>query len=353
MKIRLVEIIRRTFELDTPYQVAYHSFEKVENLYIRIDTGTVCGWGCAAPDPFVTGEHLGEIYSDAKEKLPSILIGTDPFYRAKIIDRLKKSFPGYFSLWAAVDMALWDLLGKQAGLPVWKILGGYRSHIETSITIGICDLPETLDLADQFISRGFRILKVKGGISEESDLERLTVIREKFGKEIRIRFDANQGYSREQALSFIQKAGHLDLEVIEQPTKKEKHELLGQVTSRSDIPIMADESLVSLLDAFQLAKRGLVDMLNIKIMKVGGISEAIQVDSVARSARIKVMIGCMDESALGISAGLHFALSRKNIRFADLDGHLDLKNDPAEGTVILKNGYLYPHPSPGLGWAGL
>ncbi len=353
MKIRHVELIRCSFELETPYQIAYHSFDRVENLFVRIDTGTLCGWGCAAPDPFVTGENLEKMYPLLEEALPELLKGKDPFSRMKILDSIKKRFPGYFSIWAAVDMALWDLLGKKADLPVWKVLGGYRNRIETSMTIGICSLEETREMASRFISEGFQILKVKGGLDPSEDLERLHYLRGKYGKSLRLRFDANQGYTKQQSLQFLKDAENLDLEVIEQPTRKGEPDLLGLVTSHTEIPIMADESLVSLIDAFQLARKGLVDMMNIKIMKVGGITEAVQVDSVARSARIAVMVGCMDESALGIAAGLHFALSRKNIRYADLDGHLDLKGDPAAGTVILKKGWLSPSAEPGLGWKGL
>ena len=352
MTINSVEIFPVKMKMKNPYSVAYSSFDHAENLIVRIGTGSLNGWGCAAPDPHVTGEYPDILLEKGREILPSIL-KKDPFRKALIMKHIKKEAPGMFSLWAAVDMALWDLIGKKADLPLWKLLGGYREKIKTSVTIGICSVEETLKQSRELYNSGITVIKVKGGKNVNEDIERIKAIRKDLTENLQIRFDANQGYTIEEALYFLENLKNLNIELFEQPTPKSRPEQLGVITGKSQTPVIADESLVSLMDAFHLVKKGLIDLLNIKLMKAGGLTEAIQIDAVARSAGVEVMIGCMDESELGIAAGLHFALSRKNIRFADLDGHLGLENDPAKGIISFNKGYLYPNNNSGFGWKGL
>ncbi|MFC1591195.1 mandelate racemase/muconate lactonizing enzyme family protein [Thermodesulfobacteriota bacterium] len=350
MKIIRAEAWPVSMKLSAPYTIAYETVESVVNIFLVIETSTgITGFGCAAPDKPVTGETPEEALEVLRSQVAPALKGADPLRLVRVLTLLKKTMALKTSVLAAVDMALHDILGKSAGLPLWKLLGGYRDRMKTSVTIGISPVSETVEQAQTWIKKEFRCLKIKGGRDVAADIERLIKVREAVGKEVELRFDANQGYTVEQAIAFVKGTRAARVELIEQPTDKGLPELLGDVTSRVPIPVMADESLMNLRDAFRLARKNLVDMVNVKLMKVGGLFEALQINAVAKSAGLEVMVGCMDEACLAIAAGLHFALCRPNVVYADLDGHLDLIGDPSLGAAVIKSGTLFPVPNPGLG----
>ena len=350
MKIITLDYYPVAMKLSTPYTIAYETIDQTVNIFLRLKTRSgITGFGCAAPDPAVTGESPQSVMSALESIKDRFLIGKDPLRIAKIQEELKKKIGTQPSLRAAIDMALYDIVGKIARAPLWKLLGGFRSRIMTSVTIGILPVRETLERARSYIKEGYVSLKIKGGLNVDEDIERMIRIREASGPRIQLRFDANQGYSVEDAVKFVTAVKTVRIELLEQPTPKGQPEHLGRVTENVPIPIMADESLMDLRDAYWLAKHDLVDMVNVKLMKVGGIYEALHINSVARAANLEVMVGCMDESRLAIAAGLHFALARPNVKYADLDGHLDLIGDPARGGFNLKRGYMYPLTAPGLG----
>lgn len=351
MKIRNIEAWPVSMKLNEPYSIAYETVHEVTNVFVRVETSNgINGFGCAAPDVYITGERHETVLKILNETAATSLSGFDPLRHAKLLERLKPLIKDSPSARAAIDMALFDILGRVSNLPLWRILGGYRDRIKTSVTIGILPLEETIEKSIYWIKQGFRCLKLKGGRNVESDIVRVIKVRETVGNNIELRFDANQGYSVEETLKFVNETRSANLELIEQPTPKSQPDLLRNVTNKAHIPVMADESLMTLRDAFRIARRDLADMVNIKIMKVGGIFEALQINSVARSAGLEVMVGCMDEAALGIAAGLNFALARPNVAYADLDGHIGLVNDPSSGIIIIKDGIMYPDDGPGLGY---
>lgn len=351
MKITKVEAWPVSMELSEPYAIAYETIEKTTNVFMRMETDRgIVGFGCAAPDLQITGETAESVLKAIEEIIAPSVKGSDPVRSAMLLERLMPSLQSQPSALAAVDMVLHDILGKVCGFPLWKVLGGFRDRIKTSVTIGILPEEETVARARDWLAKGFRSLKIKGGKDVESDITRVLKVREAVGPEVELRFDANQGFSVEEALRFVQEVRSAHLELIEQPTPKGQPDLLGRVSSSVQIPVMADESLMTLRDAFRIARRDLADMVNVKLMKVGGISVALQINAVARSAGLEIMVGCMDESALSIAAGLHFALARPNVLYADLDGHLDLVDDPCSGAVILRHGTLFPTDKPGLGF---
>lgn len=350
MKITNIEAWLVKLKLEEPYTIAYDTIDTATNVFLQIETHQgIIGYGCAAPDEHVTGETPEKNLKTIRDVVIPALKGADPFRSAKLMEDLKRKISKQPSALAAIDMALYDILGKFAGLPVWKLLGGFRDRIKTSVTIGILSEDETVRRAADWIAQGFKCLKLKGGKDVESDIVRIIKVRETVGKNVELRFDANQGYTIDQSIYFVKKTQKAKLEFIEQPTPRDDLDALNYLTTHVSLPIMADESVLNLYGAFRLVRYNLAELVNVKLMKVGGIAEAIQINAVACSAGVKVMAGCMDESALSIAAGLHFALACSNVIYADLDGHIGLLNDPFAGAVILRNGILFPNDEPGLG----
>ncbi len=352
MKITAVEAWPVSMKLENPYTIAYETITSATNVFLRIATDTgVVGFGCAAPDEEVTNETEDSVMAVMRDTVEPAIRGADPLRTAMLLELVRQPMAASPSAKAALDMALFDILGKRAGLPLWMLLGGFRDRIKTSITIGILPVRETVEEATGWIRQGFSCLKIKGGADVDADVERLLEVRRAVGPEIELRFDANQGFTVEQTVELARRAADARLRLIEQPTRKGEPELMGRIKNRRlSIPVMADESLMNLNDALGLAGADLVDMFNIKLMKVGGIAEALQVNAVACAAGCGVMVGCMDESGLAIAAGLHFALAQPNVTLADLDGHIGLIGDPAAAAVRLQDGYLYPTDKPGLGF---
>jgi len=350
MTITQIKAFPFEFRLKQAYAIAYDTLEKAPNVLVKIDTDAgITGWGNAAPDFYVTGETLETVVHSVRDIFAPALLGTDPLRIPWVAWRLDQLLVGNSAAKAAINIALYDILGKRAGLPLYQLLGYYRDKMITSVTIGICGLEETVTEAKEIVGRGFKALKVKCGRDWREDIERVKAVRAAVGREIEIRLDANQGYDVNTALKVIQALEREDIEFLEQPTKAEHLHSLKEVTGRSPIPIMADETALSFGDSFRIAANEYADMINVKLMKTGGITGAVKTNAVAEAGGLEVMVGCTDESVVSIAAGLHLALSLKNVLYGDLDGSMDVEQDVATGGFTIQAGYLIPLDRPGLG----
>ncbi|HJW15378.1 MAG TPA: enolase C-terminal domain-like protein, partial [Thermoanaerobaculia bacterium] len=231
-----------------------------------------------------------------------------------------------------------------------EMLGRAHEALPTSITIGIKPLEETLAEAGEYLSRGFRVLKIKIGLDLDEDLDRLAGLRERVGEGIAIRADANQGYSVEEVLRLFRETAPLGLEFVEQPLPAGSAEAMRALPEKVREQIAADESLLTEEDARALAAPPRAcGIFNIKLMKCGGIAPARRIAAIAESAGIRLMWGCMDESRISIAAALHAALSCRATRYLDLDGSLDLARDVVRGGFLLEDGVMRTTGGPGLG----
>ena len=248
----------------------------------------------------------------------------------------------------AFDMAFHDLLGLASGLPLYRLLGGFRDRIQTSITIGISSVRDTVAMARDRVAQGFRILKIKGGEDAQEDVTRIRAVSAALPR-IQLRLDADGGYSVEQALH-VTRALKGKIEMLEQPTPASAGlETLRSITEQSQIPILADQSAVGPNSALELATKHCADGLSIKLAPCGGLRCAKQMDAIARAAHLTTMVGCIHSPALLIAAELAFALSSPAVRYGDLDGHFDLIDDPTQAGFVFEDGWLIATDRPGLG----
>jgi L-alanine-DL-glutamate epimerase-like enolase superfamily enzyme len=348
VQITDVEVVPVELSLRLPYRTAYHpAIDHVTVVFVHVVTrqGQVA-WGCAAFDPALTGETVEEVVR-ACRACADRARDLNPLNTEYALDELAPLTERTPSALCAFDLAFHDLLGLAAGMPLHRLLGGYRDRIQTSVTISIAPVKETVELARERTRQGFRILKVKGGLDPDEDVRRVRAIHDAL-PQCTIRLDADQGYTARQALD-VARALQGVVEMLEQPTPAADLDTLYQVTRHSPVPILADESVVGPASALEIAARRAAHGLSVKLATCGGLRCARQVDTIARAAQMATMVSCVNEPALLTAAGLSFALSSPNVRYGDLDGHFDLIGDPSVPGFRLEEGWLIATDSPGLG----
>ncbi|MFC4304568.1 mandelate racemase/muconate lactonizing enzyme family protein [Cohnella boryungensis] len=356
MIIRDIAMQRIVVPLRKPFKTALRTLESATSLIISItDEDGRIGYGEAPPTLAITGEQLEGIEAFIHSIKPR-LIGLETQNTERVFELLHKGTVRNSSAKAALDMAIYDLSAQQAGLPLYKYLGGYRSVFKTDCTVSVNSPEEMGEDAAAYVREGFDVLKLKVGVGDvELDIARVKEIRKRIGNEIKLRLDANQGWSVKESIRAIramEDAG-LNIELVEQPVPAFDVTGLEQVTRAVDTPIMADESVFSPQDAMKLLSCRAADLINIKLMKAGGIHHALTLNRMAEACGVECMIGSMIETRVGITAAAHFAGAMKNVTRFDLDSPLLMSSDPIRGGIRYEGATLFLSDSPGLGIEGL
>ncbi|AND37839.1 MULTISPECIES: dipeptide epimerase [Cytobacillus] len=337
MKINTIETFRAAVPLKKPFKTALRTVETAETIVVKVtcDNG-IAGWGEAPPTVVITGDSLSSIESAIHHVLKPMLVNKSLLNYEDIFQGIQSALIGNSSAKAAVDMALYDCLAQQCKLPLYQFLGGHKNEVETDYTVSVNGPEEMGEDAVSYVQQGFNVLKVKVGKDDIlTDIERIREIRTRVGSKIKIRLDANQGWKSKDAIHAIRKMEALDLniELVEQPVKAWDIEGLKQVTDAVDTPIMADESVFSPKQAFEVIKTRSADLINIKLMKSGGIYQAQIINQLAEVCGMECMVGSMIETKIGITAAAHFAASKKNITRFDFDAPLMMAKEIVEGGI--------------------
>lgn len=349
MKITDIKFEKVKIKLKEPITVAFATIEYVETILLKIVTDEgIVGYGEASPLAPVTGENMDSTLIILNE-MKKLLIGQDPLALEDIHKMLDTAFYGNTAAKAGIDIALHDIKGKKLSAPLYKVLGGACGQVITDITIGI-DTPEKMvDLAVGYVQEGYRILKVKAGKDPKADVETIRMMREAVGEDIKIRIDANQGWTVNSAIKAINEMEKYHVDAVEQALPYWDIEGSALLRKHTNVAIMLDESLHSPIDAMRIVRNQAADAMNIKLMKSGGLYPATKINAIAESAGVNCMVGCMLETKLAITAGASLVAALGNITEADVDSFKFFEDNTVRGGLEIDGDIITLPEKPGLG----
>ena len=354
LTIAAVEVIPVRLPLREPFIIAYATYPDVLSVLVRVSaTNGAVGWGEATPDPNVTGETWAGTAATLRHDLAPTLLGRDARDREALMRGLETRVEGAPAAKAALDIALYDLVARAVGIPVWLLLGGRsRDALRISRVISL-DEPETMAAAAaHHVAAGFPTVKVKLGDAGDfrRDVERLAAVRDAVGPHVAIKVDVNQGWRTPGvAIAAIRAAADSRASYFEQPVAAWDLEGLAEVRRQTGAMIMVDEGCHGPRDMSRVAGLRAADLVNIKVMKCGGLANAIQLNAIAETAGIEAQVGTMVESAIASAAGLHLATALGNVRTVEMGGPLMLAADVSDLAAAYDRDRIVLPDRPGLG----
>ena len=356
MKIVDIKLGYISVPLKKPFKTALRTVTAVNDVIVKVitDTGHV-GYGEAPPTGVITGDTTGAIIGAIEDHIKKHLIGMEIENLEGIMLKLDKAVVKNNSAKAAIDIAIYDLFGQLHGAPVYKLLGGNKKEIITDITISVNDPEQMAKDSMEAIKLGYETLKIKVGKDAETDIKRMQAIRNTIGYDVKLRIDANQGWKPKEAVKTLRKmedAG-LDIEFVEQPVIAHDFEGLKYVTDNISIPVLADESVFTPMDAMKIIQMRAADLVNIKLMKTGGLHNALKITSIAEVYGVECMIGCMLEAKVSVTAAVHLAAAKSIITKIDLDGPVLCSEDPVVGGAMFDEYKITLNDDPGFGFKGI
>ncbi|MGH2550747.1 MAG: mandelate racemase/muconate lactonizing enzyme family protein [Thermomicrobiales bacterium] len=337
-----------------PFIISYATAVDVPTIIVRLRTSDgLEGWGEATPDPNVTGETYGGTFETLRRDLLPALPGYDARDREAILAALDARVEEVPAAKAAVDIALHDLIGRASGLPVWALLGGRsKPHLEISRVVSMKSPSEMAADAVRHVEAGFKTIKLKVGDGDRyrRDAERIAAVRAAIGYDIGIKVDVNQGWHTPGvAIAAIRASIEQAPDYYEQPVAHWDIAGLADVRRQTGAIIMADEACHGPREMMRIAELRAADLVNIKLMKTGGLFRALQLNAIAVTAGIRAQVGTMVESSIASAAGLHLAMALGNVRTIEMGGPNMISHDIGNLKSYYSTNRIDLPDAPGLG----
>ena len=353
MRITKIRYGNLQIPLRTPFKTALRTVEKIDDVVIRIETDTGhCGYGSAPPTVAITGESKETILATLKEIIEPLLLGQSVCDLAKLCVSVQDACTGNSSAKAAAEIALYDLYAQLQGKPLYRVLGGSSAVLNTDLTISSNDTHIMLADCEDALLRGFTSLKIKVGKNSAEDIQGLSQLYQAIAGRASLRIDANQGWSAKQTVAILNtlEDSGMVFELIEQPVVSSDIDGLKYIKAHVKTPVLADESAFSLQQVKNLIELDAVDLINIKLMKTGGLSQAIAITDYCAENDKQCMMGCMLEGGISAAAAVHLAIAKQQvITKIDLDGPTLGAFNPIDSNVLFNDAVISVTDTPGLG----